>query len=78
MFKISTVEAFAGMNETDFKVYDYEGEAIEDWARNNNLLITKQFYLTTDRKNIFLIFTRDDTEEEVLRLTFKNNGIEDV
>lgn len=74
MYKISMVEAFTGMNEVDFKVYDHELETIGDWAFQNDVRITKHFYITTDGETIYLIVTKDDTGEEVIKLAFKNNG----
>lgn len=72
VIKISKFEAFQGMNEIDFKVYDYEIDMIQNWAIDNGHKVDSQFYL--DHNNTILINFYDEFKNVVHSLRFQNKG----
>ncbi|WP_428909422.1 CopG family transcriptional regulator [Niallia sp. Krafla_26] len=74
MNKISKVDAFQGMDETDFKVMDQELESI--WNTKGDKEMTQQFFLD-EKGDIFLKVYYDG--EEVQSICFKNkSGLTEV
>ncbi len=69
MIKIAKVDAYQGMDETDFKVMDQELDLL--WSTRGEQEMTQQFFLE-DESTIALIVYWD--RKEVANIRFSNKG----
>ena len=71
MLRISKIDAYAGMDEIDFKVMDQELNQI--FSQRGNKKMTHQFFLDDDGESIVMEVYFDDELVETYR--FKNKGV---